>query len=65
MPFRPAPDADPDFALWLRHGIERGWISDPFCYVHDAPPLTQDEDREVNEADGDLDVVCFSVVRLG
>ena len=42
-------------------GLERGWITKPFCIEHDEPPLTEYEFREY--IDGD-DPPCVLMVRL-
>jgi hypothetical protein len=34
----------------------------PFCYVHDVPPVT-DEEQAIIEA-GDIDDICIMVVRV-
>ena len=25
-----------EFGIWLANGIDRGWISDPYCHTHDG-----------------------------
>jgi len=25
-----------EFGIWLSNGIERGWITEPFCNTHDG-----------------------------
>ena len=34
---------------WLATGIEKGWISDAYCTTHDAPPLSEEEDKAFSE----------------
>jgi hypothetical protein len=34
---------------WLQMGIEKGWISEPFCNTHDGGPITEEEDKEWDE----------------
>ncbi|CAB4242248.1 hypothetical protein UFOVP222_72 [uncultured Caudovirales phage] len=32
---------------WLQKGIEKGWVSEGFCYTHDGDPyLTAEEEQE-------------------
>lgn len=45
-----------EFELWLNQGVERGWVSRPWCWSHDGPPLTGEEH--------DDDEPCFPCVRL-
>ena len=45
---------------WLQQGIEKGWISDGFCYTHDGDPyMTAEEEAEWEEG-GDP---CSPVVK--
>lgn len=39
-------------------------MSASWCYVHESPELTQDEDALVNSEDGELDAICIPVLRL-
>jgi hypothetical protein len=61
----PAGPEDRTFQDWYREGRERRWVGEPWCYVHDTPRLTSEEDRIVEEEDGELDVICFPVARVG
>ena len=27
---------DKDFGAWLETGIDRGWVTEPFCTTHDG-----------------------------
>lgn len=45
---------------WLNMGIEKGWISEPFCNTHDGGPITEEEDVEWEDG-GDP---CATHVRL-
>lgn len=29
-------DEEKDFGIWLANGIDRGWVSDPYCHTHDG-----------------------------
>lgn len=48
---------------WVVDGIENGWASKPWCYVHDNPPLTDEEKDEI-ESEDDMDAICITVTRL-
>lgn len=53
-----------DFDTWWKTGVQNGWIDDEsFCWVHDAPTLTDEEEQEIGE-DGDLDAICVTVIRF-
>ena len=52
-----------EFAEWIAQGMDRGWISDVTCYVHDGPPLT-DEEEAIVDKEGDLDAICIPIFRL-
>jgi len=49
-----------EFGIWLSNGIERGWITEPFCNTHDGPYMSEEEQEEW-EAGGDP---CQLVVRI-
>lgn len=50
-----------EFGIWLSNGIERGWVTEPFCSTHDGDPYMSEEEQEEWEAGGDP---CCHVVRL-
>ena len=50
-----------EFEIWLNNGIDRGWITEPFCNTHEGDPFMTDEESEEWEAGGDP---CCHVVRL-
>ncbi len=51
-----------EFGIWLKNGIERGWISDPYCHTHDGGyEYMGEEEIEEWEAGGDP---CELVVRV-
>lgn len=31
---------------WLELGIEKGWVSSPFCGTHDTSPMTAEEEQQ-------------------
>lgn len=45
---------------WLALGIEKGWISKPFCLTHDVPDFT-DEEKEIIDSGNDC---CVGGLRL-
>lgn len=50
-----------EFNIWLENGINRGWITDPFCYTHDGDPFMTPEEEQEWERGGDP---CAHVVKL-
>jgi hypothetical protein len=50
-----------EFNIWLANGIERGWVTDPFCYTHDGDPYMTEEEAAEWEEGGDP---CTPVVKL-
>jgi hypothetical protein len=53
-----------DAGAWIEVGALAGWVSEPFCYVHGEPELTEEEALEVSFHDGDPDVICIPAVRF-
>lgn len=45
---------------WLQIGIDKGWISQPFCYTHDGDPYMTEEEKEWEDG-GDP---CSHVVKF-
>ena len=35
-----------EFDIWLENGINRGWITDPFCNTHDGDQYMTDEEEK-------------------
>jgi hypothetical protein len=50
-----------EFEIWLNNGIERGWITEPFCNTHDGDPYMSDEEQEEWESGGDPCQVVFKI----
>lgn len=50
-----------DFDKWLAHGVENGWVSNPFCNTHDGDPYMTEEEEQEWENGGDP---CLFVVKL-
>jgi hypothetical protein len=46
---------------WLAKGIEKQWITPPFCNTHDGDPYMTDEEEKEWEAGGDP---CMVVVKV-
>jgi hypothetical protein len=39
-----------EFEIWLDNGIQRGWITEPFCNTHEGDPyMTEEEEAEWEE----------------
>jgi hypothetical protein len=36
-----------EFDIWLNNGINRGWVTEPFCYMHDDDPYVTQEDLKM------------------
>jgi len=55
-------DEEKEFGIWLTNGIERGWVSDPYCHTHDGGmQYMSEEEIEEWEAGGDP---CEHVLRI-
>jgi hypothetical protein len=50
-----------EFRAWVTVGINRGWITEPFCYTHDGDPYMTEEEEKEWEDGGDP---CSHVVKL-
>jgi hypothetical protein len=46
---------------WLQIGIDKGWVSDPFCYTHDGDPYMSEEEEKEWEDGGDP---CCPVLKI-
>jgi hypothetical protein len=42
-----------EFEIWLENGIERGWVSEPFCNTHEGDPYMTDEEMQEWDEGGD------------
>lgn len=51
-----------DFSKWVAEGIDRGWISEPYCNTHDGGTEYMSEE-ELTEWDEGGDPCCH-VLRL-
>ena len=45
---------------WLQLGIEKGWISEGFCYTHEGDPYMTEEEEQEWEEGGDP---CSPVIK--
>ncbi len=55
-------DDEKEFGIWLSNGIERGWVSDPYCHTHDGGyQFMSEEEIKEWEAGGDP---CEHVLRI-
>ena len=52
---------DKEFEIWLENGIERGWITEPFCNTHDGDPYMNEEEQKEWESGGDPCQVVFKI----
>jgi hypothetical protein len=50
-----------EFEIWLKNGIERGWVSDPFCNTHEGDPYMTEEEQKEWEEGGDP---CQVVIKI-
>ena len=50
-----------EFEIWLNNGIDRGWITEPFCNTHEGDPFMTEEESEEWEAGGDP---CQVVIKI-
>lgn len=49
------------FGSWLEMGVNKGWVSNPFCHTHDGDPYTTEEEEKEWEDGGDP---CSHVIKL-
>ena len=42
-----------EFEIWLDNGIDRGWITEPFCNTHDGDPYMTEEEMQEWSDGGD------------
>jgi hypothetical protein len=50
-----------EFGVWLRRGIEEGWVTEPFCNTHDTDPGMGEEEQQEWENGFDP---CQHVLRI-
>jgi hypothetical protein len=50
-----------EFDIWIANGIDRGWITEPFCNTHDGDPYMTEEEMQEWEDGGDPCQVVFRI----
>ncbi len=50
-----------EFEIWLENGIERGWVTKPFCNTHEGDPYMSQEEEQEWEEGGDP---CQVVIKI-
>jgi hypothetical protein len=50
-----------EFEIWIQNGIDRGWITEPFCNTHDGDPYMTEEEEQEWESGGDPCQVVFKI----
>jgi hypothetical protein len=53
---------DKEFEIWLNNGIDRGWISPPFCNTHEGDNYMTAEEQQEWEDGGDPCQVVLKVL---
>ena len=51
-----------EFEIWLNNGIDRGWVTEPFCNTHDGDPYMSEEEEKEWEEGGDPCQVVIKIV---
>jgi hypothetical protein len=51
-----------EFRIWLENGIERGWVTEPFCSTHEGDPYMTEEEMEEWDQGGDPCQVVIKVI---
>jgi hypothetical protein len=51
-----------EFEIWIQNGIDRGWITEPFCNTHEGDPYMTEEESQEWEDGGDPCMVVFKVI---
>lgn len=62
MPEEELSPEEQEFSIWLENGIERGWISEPYCHTHDGG-MQYMSDEEIQEWEDGGDP-CEHVLRI-
>ena len=51
-----------EFEIWLNNGIDRGWVTEPFCNTHDGDPYMSEEEEKEWEEGGDPCQVVIKII---
>ena len=51
-----------EFEIWLNNGIDKGWITEPFCNTHDGDPFMSEEEEKEWEEGGDPCQVVIKII---
>lgn len=49
------------FEEWVAFGVEKGWVTEPFCHTHDGYQYLTDEQERDFDLGGDP---CVGVIQL-
>lgn len=47
---------------WMEFGIQKGWVTEPFCNTHDGDPYMTEEEEEEWEQGGDPCMPVFKIL---
>jgi hypothetical protein len=50
-----------EYWTWLQVGIDKGWVTEPFCHTHDGDPYMTEEEMKEWDDGGDP---CMPVVKV-
>jgi len=51
-----------EFKIWLENGIERGWVTEPFCNTHEGDPYMSEPEAQEWEEGGDPCQVVIKII---
>ena len=51
-----------EFDIWLENGINRMWITPPFCNTHEGDPYMTEEEQQEWEDGGDPCQVVLKII---
>jgi len=46
---------------WVDYGVQKGWVTEPFCSTHDGDPYMTEEEEQEWEDGGDP---CCHVLKI-
>ncbi len=47
---------------WMEFGIQKGWVTEPFCNTHDGDPYMTEEEEAEWEEGGDPCMPVFKIL---